>query len=272
VTEWVTRAWGRPRVPRYRVKDSVLVSSYLSRASSCSKMCAVSMQPGASSPTRPGLSTLVSAAVAIAVVAGWLAYVTRVYPHVEQRVSDVKGLQSHWYLFSLIDVMVRYFAPYALVLLLWGRTGRRRLGAAACAVLTGLYMWGIWVIFDKWVWGDNATPAQVTAYVWASLLVISTGIAVAWGIARRWGQLWMVGLVVAPALAAMTHELAIHSVWWRTHLLFDKQGSHDLTSQMVFIAPAAITAVVCWLIDLGTHPRPSGPVPEPAAQMAGDVG
>jgi hypothetical protein len=106
------------------------------------------------------------------------------------------------------------------------------------------------VVFDTWVWGDNAASGQVTAYEWANLLVISAGIALAWGIARRWGRIWMLGLLAAPIPAALTHELEIHSSWWRTHLLPDYQGIHDFTRQMVFIAPAVIAAVICWLIDV----------------------
>ena len=171
-------------------------------------------------------------------IVGWLAYDHWVYPHLLRRIIHAESIHTMtgFYLYALVDAMVRYFGPYALVLLVWGRTGTRRLGAALCALATGMYMWGLWVIFDKWIWGDNASAAQVSAYEWANLLVISAGLAVAWGIARRWGRLWMFGLLAAPILAGLTHELAIHSSWWRTHLLFDNQGSHDLTRQLVFIA------------------------------------
>ena len=219
-----------------------------------------------SSGARRGRSTLISAGVAIAVIAGWLAYYHWVYPHLMQRIYDAWTIQTMtgFYLSALVDAMVRYFLPYALVLLLWGRTGRRRLGAALCALAVGMYMWALWVIFDKWVWGDNASSAQVSAYNWANLLVVSAGIALAWGIARRWGRVWMFGLLAAPVLAALTYELANHSSWWRTHLLFDHQRSHDLTRQMVFIAPAVIAAMICWLIDVATTRRVPEPRPEPA--------
>jgi len=160
-------------------------------------MSVVSARLVASSAYRRGQTTPVSTMVAIGVVAGWLAYAhLGVTPHLMQRLIHEESIHTMtgFYLYSLIDAMVRYFAPYALVLLLWGRTGRRRLGAALCALATGVYMWGLWVIFDKWIWSDNATAAQVSAYEWANLLVISAGIALAWGIARRWGRIWMFGL------------------------------------------------------------------------------
>ena len=220
---------------------------------------------------RRGQSTLVSAVVAIGVIVGWLAYDRWVYPHIVQRLVEVETLRTRWYLFTLVDAMVRWFAPYALVLLLWGRTSRRRVGAALCAIATGVYVWGLYVTFDKWVWGDSATAAQATVYQWANLLVMSTGVALAWGIARRWGRIWMIGLVVAPVLAAVTRELAIHSAWWRTHLLFDHDVSHDLTRNVVFIAPSVIAAVVCWLIDAGTTRSAANPGPAPVAEMRASV-
>ncbi len=232
---------------------------------SCSKMSVVSARFEASSANRRGQTTLVSATVAIGVIVGWLAYYHWVYPHLVRRIIPAESIHSMtgFYLYGLVDMVVRYFAPYAVVLLLWGRTRPRRLGAALCALATGTYMWGLWVIFDKWIWGHNATAAQTTAYEWANLLVVSAGIAVAWGIARRWGRIWMFGLLAAPILAASTYELAIHSSWWRTHLLFDNQSSHDLTRQMVFIGPAAITAMICWLIDVVSTRRTSDRLPEP---------
>ena len=228
-------------------------------------MSVVSARLGASSAQGRGQTTLVSTTVAIAVIAGWLAYDHWVYPQLLRRIIHVESIHTMtgFYLYALVDAMVRYFGPYALVLLVWGRTSPRRLGAALCALATGMYMWGLWVIFDKWIWGDDATAAQVSAYEWANLLVISAGIALAWGIARRWGRIWMVGLLAAPVLAALTHELASHSSWWRTHLLFDNQGSHDLTRQMVFIAPAVITAALCWLIEVVFTRRTSDLLPEP---------
>lgn len=228
-------------------------------------MSLVSARLGASSANRRGQTTLVSATVAIGVIVGWLAYDHWVYPHLLRRIIHAESIHTMtgFYLYALVDAMVRYFGPYALVLLVWGRTGTRRLGAALCALATGMYMWGLWVIFDKWIWGDNASAAQVSAYEWANLLVISAGLAVAWGIARRWGRIWMFGLLAAPILAGLTHELAIHSSWWRTHLLFDNQGSHDLTRQLVFIAPAVITAVLCWLIEVVFTRRASDLLPEP---------
>jgi hypothetical protein len=228
-------------------------------------MSVVSARLGASSGNRHGQTTLVSTTVAIGVIAGWLAYDHWVYPHLLQRIIHAESIHAMtgFYRYALVDAMVRYFGPYALVLLVWGRTRPRRLGAALCALATGMYMWGLWVMFDKWIWSDNATAAQASAYEWANLLAISAGIALAWGIARRWGRIWMFGLLAAPILAASTHELAIHSSWWRTHLLFDNQGSHDLTREMVFIAPAVITAVLCWLIEVVSTRRTSDLLPEP---------
>lgn len=76
----------------------------------------------------------------------------------------------------------------------------------------------------------------------------------------------MIGLAAAPVLAAITHEIVLHSTWWRTHLIFDERSSHDLTRQMVFIAPAVIAAVICWLIEVVSTPLTSEPVPEPVPE------
>lgn len=87
----------------------------------------MSARLGASSANRRAETTLVLSTVAIGVVAGWLAYDHWVYPRLIQRIIDTASIhtQTGFYRYSLVDAMVRYFAPYALALLLWGRTSGR---------------------------------------------------------------------------------------------------------------------------------------------------
>jgi hypothetical protein len=51
-------------------------------------MCEVNARLGTSSADQRGQTTLVSAAVAIGVIVGWLAYYHWVYPHLMQRIYD----------------------------------------------------------------------------------------------------------------------------------------------------------------------------------------
>lgn len=57
-----------------------------------------------------------------------------------QRICDAWNIHTMtgFYLAALVDAMLRYFAPYAVVLLAWGRTGRRRIGAALCSLAVGM--------------------------------------------------------------------------------------------------------------------------------------
>jgi hypothetical protein len=230
-------------------------------------MSAVSTHSGATPFPRRGQSTLLSAVIAVGAIAGWLAYEHWVHPHVSERLLDIEPIRSRWWLFTLLDSVPAYLL-YAIVLLLWGRTPRRRVGAALVAVGTVLFEWALYVMAVEWLKTDSTSDPWVQVYVWTNVLLIPTGIALAWGVARRWGRVWPVGLVAAPVLAAVTRELAIHSTWWRTHLLFADGVSHDLTRRLVFIAPAVIAAVVCWLIDGATTRRTtSGPAAEPSPEM-----
>jgi hypothetical protein len=193
---------------------------------------------------------LLCAVVAVGVVAGWLAYDHWVLVHLEQRIFEWDVLVRHDSI-AILVLDILQVAPYAVVLLIWGRTRGRRVVGALLALGTAAYMWVLYEWFSR-VIGDDGTASStwLDVYAWVYLLVVPTLFALAWGVARRWGRLWVAGLLVAPALSAIFYELQLHSAWWQEHVIFDQHAYHWLVRDAVFIGPAVLAAVACWLVEL----------------------
>jgi hypothetical protein len=187
------------------------------------------------------------AAVAVAVVVGWLAWMRWGLPRVDQRVIRWRFVETHWWATNLALGLLMLL-PYAIVLLLWGRTLRRSLGGFVVAIATAVYMWGVYEVFDSYLWGDHPGSASLQTFTWANLLVIPTLAALAWGVARRWGRVWAAGLLASPALAAVLYELGRHSPWWAAHVTYRDDGLWVFQSVNLW-APAVAGAVACWVVD-----------------------
>jgi hypothetical protein len=187
------------------------------------------------------------AVVAVGVVVGWLAYDYWVLPRLYSHVLTWAVVDQRWWLVNLTFVLLGYL-PFAAALLLWGRTPARRVASALIALGTAGYVWGLYQVFSNYVWGDNASNASVRVYTWAALLVAPTLCALAWGVARRWGRLWVVGLLVAPVVAVVLRELDLRWAWWHTHLIAPR-GDHQLMNEIVVVLPIVAAALTCWGID-----------------------
>lgn len=187
--------------------------------------------------------------VAAVVVAGYLAYfrlMSRAVPH----------LYGHWPndLLGLLRFLVEVspFVLFAAVLLVWGRSARQRVAGAGCALLAGGADWGIQEAFQKLVFERNhLTQTNLRIFDWTLTLVVPTLVALSWGLARRSGRAWLVGVLVAPGLAWAHHLLQLHNPHvqsWEFH-----HGQWWVT-RLEFVAPMVVACLVCWLIELNRPP------------------
>jgi hypothetical protein len=166
----------------------------------------------------------------------------------------VPRLEGHWPSGLLTElqllVTIAPYAVFALALALWGISARHRLTGAACALLAGLCAWGIPYAYQKVFYEhDHITQTNLRVFDWTLTLAIPTLIAVAWGLARRSGGAWLMGLLVAPALAWADHRLELHSQRWQT---WHFAHSNWWLDRLEFLAPAVIAAVVCSALDRRT--------------------
>jgi hypothetical protein len=201
----------------------------------------------------------VCALVATLVVAGYLAYFRLMTTHLVPR------LEGHWpqsrlgVLRFLIDV-----SPYVLlgvVLLLWGRTRRGRRAGALCAALAGLVDWGVQEAAERLYAHGVLSTTRINLLDWTLTLVIPTLVALGWGLARRSGRGWLVGVLVAPALAWTHRMLQLHSSRWQAWELDHGQW---WVVRLELLAPMVAACLLCWLIDTRSstssedvRPRPS---------------
>lgn len=205
-------------------------------------------------PRRSDQPLVMCALVAAVVVAGYLAY----FKLMSQAVPHLAG---HWpaqhleVLRFVVDVSP--YALLALVLLGWGRSRRQRLAGAGCALLAGLADWGIQYAFDKLVYGrGQLSQTNARVFDWTMTLLIPTLVALAWGLARRSGATWPVGVLMAPALAWVHRMLQLHSGGvqsWEFH--------HDQwwVIRLELIAPMVAACLVCWWLEIATSRPEIGP-------------
>lgn len=211
-----------------------------------------------SGPRRPSSPAALSILVGAAVVVGWVLYRHYAYPHVGDRVFRWRELGRSMWVAELVAGLLLCI-PYGLVLLMWGRTLARSLGGAGVAVATALYLataqWG----FERFVFernGGDFSASLAHTYQWVILLGPALLVPLAWGIARRSGTAWLIGLVAGPAVAAILHELELHNDWWNQHVVFDEHAYHWVLQAAVFVAPFVAGALACWAIDAhGTRPE-----------------
>ena len=189
------------------------------------------------------------ALVAAFVVVGWVLFRHYAFPHVADRLFEWDPMSRWLWVYDLVGTLLLCL-PYAVVLLLWGRGPARAGAGAAVALATGLYMWGLDEVFSNLVWVNGHPSAlELRTYTWAHLLVVATLVPLAWGLARRTGRAWVVGLVVAPVAAAILREMQLRWGWWREHLLPTGAASHWKVQAVVYVAPFVLAALACWALE-----------------------
>ena len=196
-------------------------------------------------PSRREQSPFVCTLVAVATVAVCLGFERLVSVHL------VPKLEPHWpHSLDTALGFVVVVAPYALlaaILAIWGLDRHHRGAGAACALLAGVSSWGIQYGYQKLFYErDHITQTNLKVFDWTLTLLIPTLLALAWGLARRTGRAWVLGVAVAPALAWVQRMLQLHSTQWRT---WEFRHESWWLHRLEYVAPAIIAAVVCWLLD-----------------------
>jgi len=190
-------------------------------------------------------------AVAAAVVLGWVLYRHYVFVHASERVFGWPALSRWLWLAELVQALL-VSSPYALALLLWGRDLARGLGGAAVALGAGVYVAALDYAFQTYVSGHNGEALSNTTlrvYDWAIVLGEAVLVPLAWGVARRRGRrAWALGLVVGPVVAAVLHELQLHSTWWQLHVVFTQGAGAWMLLAVVYVVPFVAAALTCWAI------------------------
>jgi hypothetical protein len=202
-------------------------------------------------PTRRGQPLLQCVLVAAAVVVGYLLFqhwwalhgVPMVGRHLHGLSIDVYGF---------IAEMVPA-ALFALVLLLWGIDTRHRVAGACGALVVGLVEWGLQELLDRYIFGQNhLSQTTLRAWDWVNTVTIPVLVTIAWGLARRRGTLWWLGVPVAPVLAALHHWATLHSPRWQT---WEFRHHSWWVNGLEFLAPIVVACLVCWLLDAATTRR-----------------
>ena len=199
--------------------------------------------------TRRKQPLLLCAAVAAAVVVGYLFFerywIQHAIPGIARRVD---GIPLDVYVFL---ALVTPYVLFALVLAFWGIDARHRIAGATCAVVAGLVEWGLQEALQRYVFGhDHMTQRILQVYDWTVTLVVPTLVALAWCLARREGRIWVLGVVVAPLLAGLHHELLFHTSWWQS---WEFRHGSWWVQRLELLAPIVIACVVCWLLDAATR-------------------
>jgi hypothetical protein len=160
----------------------------------------------------------------------------------------VEGISLDAYVFL---ALVTPYVLFALVLALWGIDARHRVAGATCAVVAGLVEWGLQEVLQHYVFEhDHMTQRILQTYDWTVTLVVPTLVALAWGLARRRGRIWALGIVVAPLLAAVHHQLLFHASWWQS---WEFRHGTWWVLRLEFLAPIVIACVACWLLESATR-------------------
>jgi hypothetical protein len=198
--------------------------------------------------------------VGTAVTLGWVLYRHYWLNDVVARVLRWSVVPQRYWVYSLI-LALAMCVPYALALLLWGRGLVRAAAGAGVALVAGLVFWGVDHVFQTYVW-DSARPTatSVRVYEWSMLLPMALLVPLAWGVARRSGRTWMLGLVVGPVVSAILRELELRWPWWQARVLWSTPD-HWQRQAAVYVAPFVLGILACWALEAAKWGRPPVDVP-----------
>jgi hypothetical protein len=118
------------------------------------------------------------------------------------------------------------------------------------AVATGVVFWGIDRMFESYVWDSGTTSvSSVRVFTWSELLVPALLVPLAWGLARRSGRGWLLGVLVGPVVAAVLRELQLRVTWWQDRVAGPGPHYHWQLQAVVFVAPFVLAVLACWAIE-----------------------
>jgi len=205
--------------------------------------------PSAPAPrTRPTDVLVAALLVAAELVLGWFSYdLARAWSH---HVSSLRPVQ--WFFLMLP------FLPLAVVVSVRALSRRRGVAAGLVALGAGAVL----IAYDEFLrWlGTHGSVSlsfhQVQALGYAVVITVATLASLAWGLSRRHGRWWPIGLLVAAGGAALTSwtNWTEHVAWGHpTFALVEGDDNpirrfyllHDVAQMLPVIA----ACVVCWLID-----------------------
>ncbi len=183
--------------------------------------------------------------VGIALVVAELLLAVLWYPWVVDYVFFGPGVP---YEVPRLLIVAPEYLLLAVAVHLVGLSRERRLLAVGCALLAGLVVWGVSVLESHLA----PTPMDalrhhdlLTVLQNATLIVVPTLGALAWGVARRQGRLWLLGVAVAPVL----HYWIQHTVsplQAHSRLGFRVSEAHGMT---LVILPVALAILAGWALE-----------------------
>jgi hypothetical protein len=225
------------------------------------RMTIVSDREAAPAPVRPTRSSDVLVAlllIAAEVVLGWYRYdLARAFSH---HVSGSDPVQ--WFF------LVLPYLPLAAVVTLHALTRGRALAAGLVALSAG----GVMIAYSELLEWLGSHPSvdpnyhQLQAIGYAVLMTVAVLAALAWGLSRRHGRWWPIGLLVAAAGAALTiwTSWPEHVAWG--HSSFTSIEGDDnpirryyLVHTVAQLIPVVAACVTCWLIERAELRRPPPP-------------
>lgn len=146
--------------------------------------------------------------------------------------------------------------PTLLLALVVGLHAFRRAPAAALVALGAAAATIAEAELIHWIFTHhpNANHHLIQTMGYVGSMTVAALAALAWGLSRRHGKNWLVGLLVAPAGAALTlwTKWPAHVGWSRVASLSDTIGIRraELVHSVTLLLPVVGACVVCWLIDV----------------------
>ena len=171
-----------------------------------------------------------------------MAYFVSTLPDAEfDLVNRLTGQELAELVVNLIPLV-----PLGLVVFFWART--RSLGWTAMSVVACLglatYLRGVVV---RTLLNDGRLQAAlnfVDASTWVITVLLPVGAALAWGIARRRGEGWWPGLIVAGLVASLFRLMDLDA-------FADDAGLRAMYLALVYhVVPAVLAGLACWWLEV----------------------
>jgi len=219
-------------------------------------MTTVSEVPPATTPraTHPGDVLVGLGLIAAELVLAWFTY--DIARSVANRVHPVRLVQ--WFF------LILPFLPLALVVTLHAIRPRRALTAGLTALAAGVVTIAHYEL-TRWIFTHHPDTSYRVVEIlgYAAEMTVATLAALAWGLSRRHGHAWPLGLLVAAGgvwLTLWTHWTS-RLGWAHFDSPLDVSGIRraELLHSVELMVPVVAACVVCWLIDAVELRRTANP-------------